>query len=224
MLTRQSILEGAVQRLAELSGDTGPWLSDTQRKTILRNLIRNIDTTQGIWLFGYGSLMWNPAINFSEKKVGIAYGYHRSFCLWSTIGRGTVDNPGLMLALKHGGSCRGLLYKIDPEHIDSELDIVLQRELVTLAYRPIWLSTICKDQLRIPAISFAIDVQHPRYSGSLDKNVTARIISEAKGALGSCSEYLYKTAEQLEQLKIPDKNLSYLVTQVRKIEKNSGYQ
>ena len=74
MLTRQSILEGAVQRLAELSGDTGPWLSDTQRKIILRKLVRNLDITKGIWLFGYGSLMWNPAINFSEKKLGSLMG------------------------------------------------------------------------------------------------------------------------------------------------------
>ena len=79
MLTRQSILEGAVQRFAELSGDAGPWLSNAQRKIILRKLVRDIDTTKGIWLFGYGSLMWNPAIKFSKKKVGVAYGYHRRF-------------------------------------------------------------------------------------------------------------------------------------------------
>tara|TARA_B100000029_G_scaffold430576_1_gene441622 strand:+ start:2126 stop:2815 length:690 start_codon:yes stop_codon:yes gene_type:complete len=221
MLTRQSILEGAVQRFAELSGDAGPWLSNAQRKIILRKLVRDIDTTKGIWLFGYGSLMWNPAIKFSKKKVGVAYGYHRSFCLWSTIGRGTVDNPGLMLALKRGGSCRGILYKIDSEDVDTELDIVLKRELVTTAYRPTWLRIVCEDQLRIPALSFAIDLHHPRYSGQLDKNATATIIAQAKGALGTCSEYLYQTVDQLEQLNIPDKNLSYLATEVRKIEKSA---
>ena len=127
-----------------------------------------------------------------------------------------------MLALKRGGSCKGVLYKINPEDVDTELDIVLKRELVTPAYRPIWLRMVCEDQLRIPAISFAIDVHHPRYSGQLDKNVTAAIIAQAKGALGTCSEYLYQTVAELEQLNIPDKNLSYLVTQVRKIEKTAA--
>ena len=61
-----------------------------------------------VWIFAYGSLIWNPIFPFAEKRVARIYGLHRSFCLWSRVGRGTRENPGLVLGLDDGGSCSGL--------------------------------------------------------------------------------------------------------------------
>lgn len=55
-----------------------------------------------VWIFGYGSLMWNPALEFTESCTGTLVGWHRAFCLRLTAGRGTAHQPGRMLALKRG--------------------------------------------------------------------------------------------------------------------------
>ena len=52
-----------------------------------------------LWVFGYGSLMWDPAMEFAEVRRGRTKLYARSFCLWDVGGRGSLDRPGLMLAI-----------------------------------------------------------------------------------------------------------------------------
>jgi cation transport protein ChaC len=219
-ITRESILKGAIRHLAETSGDSGPWVSDAERNAILDSALEHENIEDGVWLFGYGSLIWNPAIKFSEKNVGIIYGYHRSFCLWSTIGRGTPEKPGLMLGLRRGGCCKGVFYRIDAVDVRTELDIVFQRELITSAYRPVWLTARFGNRTGDRAIAFVMNQDHERYSGSLKIETIAKIIAEAKGSLGSCSEYLYETVEKLNDLGIPDQNLISLVKEVRAREQN----
>ena len=60
---------------------------------------------EGLWVFGYGSLIWQPEFAYSERRVGTVHGYHRRFCLLQRRFRGSTDNPGLVLALDAGGSC-----------------------------------------------------------------------------------------------------------------------
>ena len=220
-ITRESILSGAIQRLAESSGDPGPWISDAERNAILEAVLENENIDEDVWLFGYGSLVWNPAINFSEKSVGMIYGYHRSFCLWSSMGRGTPDKPGLMLGLRRGGSCKGIFYRIDATDVRTELDIVFRRELITSAYRPIWLSATIGARSGQRALAFVMDQNHERYAGPLKTATVIQIIAEASGSLGSCSEYLYETAAQLNKLGIPDKTLTSLSEKVRACQHES---
>jgi len=214
-ITREPILSGAIQRLAESSGDPGPWISDAERNAILEAVLENENIDEDVWLFGYGSLVWNPAINFSDKSVGMIYGYHRSFCLWSSIGRGTPDKPGLMLGLRRGGSCKGIFYRIDAADVRTELDIVFRRELITSAYRPIWLSARIRGCSEQKALAFVMNQNHERYAGPLNTETVVKIIAEASGSLGSCSEYLYETVTQLNKLGIPDKTLISLSEKVR---------
>ena len=85
---------------------------------------------EDLWVFGYGSLMWNPGIPHVETRVGTLHGFHRRFCIWSSRYRGTVERPGLVLGLDRGGSCRGLLFRVPPGEVETALDYLHQRELV----------------------------------------------------------------------------------------------
>ena len=218
VITRESILNGTIRRLVEQSGDDGQLMTDQERKQIVENMIETAPSLNSMWVFGYGSLIWNPALYFTEKKRGTVHGYHRRFCLWSTIGRGSPSRPGLMLGLERGGSCKGIFYKIDRREIRTELDIVFRRELITAAYRPTWVSARILGKSPFKAIAFVINRDHNRYAGMLDDETVIQTIAEAKGTLGSCSDYLYETVLQLENLGMPDRHLASIARHVRQKE------
>ncbi len=218
VITRESILNGTIRRLVEQSGDDGRLMTDQERKQIVENMIETAPSLNSMWVFGYGSLIWNPALYFTEKKRGTVHGYHRRFCLWSTIGRGSPSRPGLMLGLERGGSCKGIFYKIDRREIRTELDIVFRRELITAAYRPTWVSARVLGKSPFKAIAFVINRDHNRYAGMLDDETVIQTIADAKGTLGSCSDYLYETVLQLENLGMPDRRLASIARHVRQKE------
>src|SRR5260370_7544125 len=87
-----------------------------------------------VWVFAYGSLMWNPEIAFAEARPGFLHGYHRSFCLYSRDYRGTPERPGLVLGLDRGGSCRGIVYRLPPDRVGETLDRIWAREMTAQVY------------------------------------------------------------------------------------------
>ena len=206
VLNRDSIKKGFVQQIAEEGERLGlvKRLSEAERvESRAATLARRPEGVSEIWVFAYGSLMWNPAFHHVASKKARLYGYHRAFCLKAVIGRGTMDCPGLLLGLEHGGSCLGLALKVDPENIEEELDVVWSREMVTGAYRPAWVE-LKTDDGTIPAITFLMNRDYERYVRGLSAEQTAQLIATAEGPLGRCSEYLEKTVIALDQLGIAD--------------------
>jgi len=167
-----------------------------------------------LWLFGYGSLIWNPAFDFAERRIGAINGRHRRFCLWTWLGRGSRDCPGLMLGLESGGRCTGVAYRIDADAIESELDVVWRREMLTAAYRPIWVRVRTNDGV-VPALTFAINRRHERYAGKLAITDVAERLSMACGPLGSGAEYLFNTHGHLTELGLKDRYLDQVTALVR---------
>ena len=162
-----------------------------------------------IWIFAYGSLIWNPLFPVAEQRIARIYGYHRSFCLWSRVGRGTRENPGLVLGLDDGGTCAGLVLRIDAAHARDELALLWRREMVTGAYAPTWV------RARTPAgavnaIAFVIDQRSHAYAGRLPEAAIASNIRAAAGLIGPCSEYLQKTAAGLATHGIDDTRVTRL--------------
>ena len=169
------------------------------------------------WVFGYGSLMWNPAFHYLERQTALLYGFHRRFCLWTHAGRGTPENPGLTLALERGGSCRGVAFRISDELVESELGIVWRREMVSGAYAPRWVTVRIEGE-EMRAVTFVINHDHDRYAGLLPENRVAEVIAGAAGGLGPCAEYLHNTVEHLEELGIHDRSLMRLSHQVTALQ------
>ena len=115
------------------------------REARRRRLLARHAPGAAVWVFGYGSLMWNPAFYCDARRPALVYGYHRRFCLWMTMGRGKPDIPGLMLGLERGGSCRGVALKKAPQHVESETTILWRREMMTGIYEPRWVNVRTED-------------------------------------------------------------------------------
>lgn len=159
-----------------------------------------------IWIFAYGSLIWNPLFPFADRRLARIYGYHRSFCLWSRIGRGTPERPGLVLGLDLGGSCAGLAYRIALPHVREELGLLWRREMVTGSYVPTWVKA--RTPLgAVDAISFVINHCSPAYAGRLAAAEAARSIAGASGLHGPCADYLLRTVCGLREHGIEDAHL-----------------
>ena len=166
MLTRESILNGAIRAMLSDVSDLWDILSDEELTASRRAVLAAAEPGAEVWLFGYGSLIWNPAFHYVERRIGRAHGYHRRFCLWSHVGRGSRDKPGLVLGLDHGGSCCGVVYRLAGEAVESEFNVLWQREMVSGAYTPRWI-TVRTDHGPVRAVAFAINHDHPRYAGRL---------------------------------------------------------
>jgi cation transport protein ChaC len=142
-LTREALRDGFVHEMIARSGVDLPVLSDEERRASLQATLAAQPAPGEVWLFGYGSLIWNPAFHYIEQKPVLIRGWHREFCLSTPIGRGTPDSPGLVLGLDRGGSCRGVAFRIARAEAEAELELVWRREMVTGAYVPRWIRLHC---------------------------------------------------------------------------------
>lgn len=212
VLTREMIAAGRVRELVLQSDNAYPVLSDAELLAS-RSKMMTQATGDDVWVFGYGSLIWNPAFHYAERHTGKIHGFHRRFCLWTPIGRGTAEFPGLMLGLDRGGSCRGVAFRIEAAKVESELDILWRREMVSGSYAPRWVG-VQTPAGTVRAITFVINHAHDRYAGLLSDEKIAAIIAKAEGGLGRCCDYLFNTVAHLNELGIGDRPLSRLAVQV----------
>ena len=217
MLTREQIRDGWVQQLVLSSAAPVRALSEEELRASQEAMLACHPPGEDLAIFAYGSLIWNPAFHFAGCELAHVHGYHRRFCLWTSLGRGTPERPGLMLGLDAGGSCRGVIYTIAAEAIASELEIVWRREMVTGAYRPAWVVVRTPSGSR-RAIAFLINHAHERYAGRLDDAAIVRSIATAAGPLGACADYLFNTTAHLDQLGIADRSLRRLSRLVREAQ------
>src|SRR3954454_16670907 len=159
-LTREQIRGGFIQNLVATGDFPVRALSEEELRSSRAAALAAHPPGQDLFLFAYGSLIWNPAFDFAGREVARVYGLHRRFCLWTHLGRGTPDRPGLVLGLDSGGSCAGVLYRIEAERIESELDGVWRREMVTGAYRPSWVAARTASGGSRSALTFVINRTH----------------------------------------------------------------
>ena len=213
VLTRDQIRDGHVRRMIAELGVAMPLLSDDELAVSRAAILAGVDLSEGVWLFGYGSLIWNPAFHFTDRLIGTIYGYHRRFCLWTHLGRGCPERPGLVLGLERGGSCRGVAFHIASDAVEEELAIVWRREMLSGAYVPRWVD-VHSALGDIRAITFVINHAHERYARFLPDDRIAEVISTAEGFLGPCADYLINTVDHLAELGIHDRPLQRLRAQV----------
>jgi cation transport protein ChaC len=216
-LTRDALQSDALRRLLAGIPDHDFW-TDAQLEASLESVLAaRPPAGEGdgdVWLFGYGSLIWNPAFHFTDRHIGRVHGWHRRFCLWTDLGRGSPETPGLVLGLDVGGSCIGMAFRIPAEEVRTELGLVWRREMLNGAYVPRWITVDCPDRGRIHAITFTVNRRFPRYAGRLDNERVARVLTNASGYLGRCADYFFSTIHALEELGIHDTQLFQLYDRV----------
>jgi cation transport protein ChaC len=168
-----------------------------------------------LWVFGYGSLMWNPEFPFIERRQALLRGYHRRFCVYSHRYRGTPDRPGLVLGLDRGGSCRGIAFRVEAPHVEATIDLLWDREMVSGVYAP-KIIKVSTDAGRIPACTFVADRGHRQYCGELCPADVVRFIRQGVGERGPNLDYLANTVDHLRELGIIDQGLERLLVEVGK--------
>jgi cation transport protein ChaC len=164
---------------------------------------------QPLWVFAYGSLMWNPEIPYAEAAPALVYGYHRSFCVYSYDYRGSRARPGLVLGLDRGGACRGVALRLPPADAAAALARLWAREMTDLVYdlRPVAARIGSRS---VASLAFVVRRDHPDYAGRLPAEQAARLIVGAVGSRGACRDYLAEAIRHLEALGLADAGLRRL--------------
>ena len=222
ILTRERLLSGAVEEMVRAAFGSR-LLTDDEREASLRDtLSARPDHGSGIWLFGYGSLIWNPTVHYVESRIASIEGWQRAFCLSTPAGRGTPEHPGLVLALNAGGNCTGVAFRIAEEVLVQELSIVWRREMLTGAYIPHWVSLRGQNgEIFGSGIAFTINQAGPQYADLPEAEIVRRLAT-ASGALGSASDYLFQTRDGLNGLGISDRLIDDLASKVAEAKAIKG--
>lgn len=177
---------------------------------MLEATLRTWGGRQDLWVFGYGSLIWNPEFDYVESRPAQVHGWHRALKMWSRVNRGTPELPGLVFAMLPGGCCRGVVFRIPREDGRAVLDRLWDREMMTGVYDPRWLP--CKtDEGVVSALAFTLSRRSPNFTGQLTDDAYRRIFAEARGRYGTTLEYAQRTLEHLRQHRIHDRALEQLL-------------
>ncbi|WP_207063440.1 gamma-glutamylcyclotransferase [Motiliproteus sp. SC1-56] len=177
------------------------------RLSVHRDAVRPPLPEGDLWVFAYGSLLWNPGFDYLEHQEAHLFGYHRALCVWSHVHRGTAEAPGMVLGLDRGGSCRGRAYRVASKDRQAAADYLYAREMPTPVYRARLHPMRLADGRRIRALTFIVDHGHPQYAGRISPAQAANHVAGAEGLSGSSRDYLFNTLRHLQALGIQDPHL-----------------
>ncbi len=202
-VTPQVLADWDAQACARALPPDWRW-TEAQIEASRQALLGDLHPTQDLWVFGYGSLMWDPAIHFCELRRADLPGHVRRFCYQVLMGRGTPDRPGLMLSLEPGdGSCHGLAFRIPAALVAQESAMLWRREMIRGGYLP-RLLPVQTPQGEVQALAFLSNPAHPGHIGELPLAESAAVIAAACGQLGRNRDYLGQLDARLLHLGIVD--------------------
>lgn len=171
----------------------------------------------GLWVFGYGSLIWRPGFEHVERVPARVVGLHRSLCVYSFVHRGTPERPGLVLGLDFGGACRGIAYRVAASARAATLAYLREREQATAVYREtvrvVWLAGA--PERRVDAVCYVVDRGHPQYAGGLTHEQQLHLVRQGHGRSGNNRDYVIETVSALEALEIRDPDLHLLAERLK---------
>ena len=179
-------------------------LSEEARGDHLAGFLAEAPDPDTVWVFGAGSLIWQPGFAPAEARNGTVHGYARRFSFWTIRARGRAGNPGLGLALEpDAGSCQGKVFRLHSDTRDGDLAELWRREMFSGVYFPTW-CPVETAHGTVPAIAFAGNRDHRNYAGHLPDHEAAAIIARAEGDWGRCREYLDLLVAALEREGLED--------------------
>jgi cation transport protein ChaC len=193
---------------------------DPQR--MLGQTLREWGGQDDLWVFAYGSLIWNPEFSPVQRCRATLYGWHRALRMWSRINRGTPEQPGLVLALLPGGACKGVALRIARHEVPQTLTRLWDREMITGVYDPRFVRVHPFDGQHggggaeeqgigtVKALAFTLSRKSPSFTGPLGDQQLRHIMRHACGRYGTTCEYVEKTVRCLQEEGIHDRALEQL--------------
>ncbi|KRA44978.1 gamma-glutamylcyclotransferase [Devosia sp. Root635] len=172
--------------------------------------MHDTDDTATHWVFGYGSLIWNPGFVHVSAQQGLLRGAHRSLSIVSHHHRGTVEQPGLVFGLTRGGSCRGMVFEVADADWKAVYAYLQEREQVTAVYRDVQRPVRLADGRTISALAFLVDEHHEQFAGRLGLDRQLAMVRAGVGLSGRNVDYVLNTARHLRELGIRDRQLMAL--------------
>lgn len=215
MLTRQAIDSG--EYIDHFESLPNLWTMDCIQSSLVETMKSRPAGTDGVWIFAYGSLMWNPMVHFDRRQVCTLYGWHRSFCLRMEIGRASSEMPGRMLALESGGHTHGVALRLSPSTMEEELLLIWIREMVLGSYKPTWAPVTLDDDTETHAIAFVADTSREQYVPDSCVTTVAPLVARAAGKFGSNAEYLFNLHAALNECGLRDSYIDELADAVQRI-------
>lgn len=170
----------------------------------------DLEYTATHWVFGYGSLIWNPGFPHVSAQQGLLRGAHRSLSIVSHHHRGTVEQPGLVFGLTRGGACRGMVFEVADAQWPDVYAYLQQREQVTSVYRDVMRPVRLADGRAIKALAFLVDERHEQFAGHLSLEQQLAMVRAGVGISGRNIDYVLNTYKHLRELGIRDRQLMAL--------------
>lgn len=202
MLSDQSLVDAF--RAGAPSGTR--FFTEQEQQASIDHIMASHAADADVHVFGYGSLMWNPAFHFADACAATVSGWRRRFCIRLQMARGSPEQPGVMLGLDRGGACRGIAYRIPRRSARQELSLLWRREMMTGVYQARWVTArTASGPLRV--LAFVVNRGHQRYLSELTENDIAAFIMRGTGNLGTCRDYFDNMIASMHQLGIRDRGI-----------------
>lgn len=170
------------------------------------------------WVFGYGSLIWNPLMPFEAQHTATLQGWQRSFCLRSISGRGSPERPGRVLSLMPGGAVQGVALQLPEAEARDEVRMLWTREMTGGGYVPQWLPVQLEDGRTVTAITFVANPGHPQHEQDACAETVARLAAVATGAFGPNIDYVLSLDQALRERGLHDAYVEAIVRGIREAQ------
>ena len=192
--------------------DTYPYYDDATREALRAKVLEGHGGD--LLVFAYGSLIWDPAMDFAEIRRAHAPQHARRFILVDIHGaRGTQAAPGLMAALDDGPGCDGVVFRIAADKVTEETRQLCQRELIGPGYHARMIPVLI-DGAAQRALTFVADHDDQAMWPDITRADQIRFAATGVGMLGTSFDYLRSTVEHLAEVGIDDPDASALLAEV----------
>jgi glutathione-specific gamma-glutamylcyclotransferase len=216
VLTRELILSGKYLQSFEGVPTEIRWTPEQIAQSLHDTMLARPSGGE-LWLFAYGSLIWNPLFEVDERRVATIPGWQRSFCLRTVAGRASSATPGRMLSLVPGASTAGIALRLSSERIDEDLRVIWIREMVNGAYIPTWAPITLDDGTAKTALVFVANPDNALHADHADISEVAPFIAAATGPLGTNADYVKLLRSALHDREISDPYIEQLAKELEHI-------
>jgi cation transport protein ChaC len=187
----------------------GWWYPDAEREAMRAADLDGL-RDRDLWVFAYGSLMWDPGFRFAEVRRAVAPRHVRRFILKDIYGgRGTPERPGLMAALDEGDGCEGLAFRIPRALIEPETEILWRRERICPGYHTA-LIPLDADGETLEAVAFVADHDAELIEPGLTREEQVRYLATGAGFFGTSLDYIRRIELKFLALAVHDPEVTAL--------------